>query len=400
MLTGNSVITLVVNLIYRVVIAWCLLIPICCPVNTFAQAGPVNGGSAAAKQPCRSVEVFTRVGCPHCARAKEFLQRLEKDYPSVRIAEHVLPDEQEQLARLFRLSEEHGVEHPGVPTFLICENFLLGFDTEQTTGAHIKHLLGLNPGAAADTAVRYEIDTKWFGTLSVDRLGLPIFTFVIGLIDGFNPCAMWVLLMLLSILVNLRDRKRLILIAGTFVLVSGAVYYAFMAAWLNLFIIVGLTRSIQVVIGLIALVIGAVHIKDYFAYHKGVSLSIPERAKPTLYARIRRVIYAENILAALLAVIVVAVLVNLVELLCTAGLPALYTQILAGKHLSASGYYAYLLLYNIAYIFDDSLMVGVAVITLSSRKMQQAEGRWLKLLSGTVILLLGAVMLLAPEWLF
>ena len=399
MVTGNSDKPLVARLICRGVVVWCLLALIGCPVNTFAQADPVNGGSTAAKQSCRSVEIFTRPGCPHCARAKEFLQQLKKDHPSVRITEHVVPGDREQLLRLFRLSEAHGVEHPGVPTFLICENFLLGFDTDQTTGARIKRLLGLARSPPAKAAVRDEIHTGWFGTLSVERLGLPVFTFAIGLLDGFNPCAMWVLLMLLSILVNLRDRKRLILIAGTFVLVSGAVYYAFMAAWLNLFIIVGLTRSIQILIGLIALVIGAVHIKDFFAFHKGVSLSIPDRAKPTLYARIRRVIYAENILAALLAVIVVAVLVNLVELLCTAGLPALYTQILAGKHLSSVSYYAYLLLYNIAYIFDDSLMVGIAVITLSSRKLQQTEGRWLKLLSGSVILLLGAVMLLAPQWL-
>ena len=211
---------------------------------------------------------------------------------------------------------------------------------------------------------------------------------------------MWVLLMLLSVLVNLRDRKRLLLIAGTFVLVSGAVYYAFMAAWLNLFFFIGLTRSIQLVIGLIALLIGAVHIKDYFTFKKGLTLSIPDRAKPAIYAHIREVIYAENMLAAFLAVIIVAFLVNLVELLCTAGLPALYTQILANRHLVGAEYYAYLLLYNIAYMFDDSLMVGIAVITLSSNRMQQAEGRWLKLLSGTIISLLGLMMILAPDRLF
>lgn len=273
---------------------------------------------------------------------------------------------------------------------------------DQTTGKQIKQLLGLRPeeATAGSTPVPGEIETGRFGTISVDRLGLPVFTFAIGLIDGFNPCAMWVLLMLLSVLVNLRDRKRLLLIAGTFVLVSGAVYFAFMAAWLNLFFIIGLTRSIQVIIGLIALLIGAVHIKDFFAYNEGVSLSIPDSAKPTIYARIRRVIYAENMLAAFLAVITVAFLVNLVELLCTAGLPAIYTQILANRHLSVVEYYAYLLLYNIAYIFDDALMVGIAVITLSSRKMQQVEGRWLKLISGAVILLLGVMLLLVPGWLF
>ncbi|OGT83467.1 MAG: hypothetical protein A3G96_00425, partial [Gammaproteobacteria bacterium RIFCSPLOWO2_12_FULL_52_10] len=310
---------------------------------------------------CKSIEVFTRPGCPHCARAKEFLQRLNADYPAVRITEQVVPQDQQQLERLFRLTEQHGLQRPGVPAFLICEKFFIGFDTDQNTGEQIKQLLGLAGDSTKTSRSAETVETSWFGTISAGQLGLPLFTIAIGLIDGFNPCAMWVLLILLSLLVNLRNRKRLILIAGTFVLVSGAVYFAFMAAWLNLYFIIGLSRSIQVVIGLIALLIGAVHIKDFFAFQQGLSLSIPDRAKPGIYARIRRVIYAENLGAACMAVIAVAVLVNLVELLCTAGLPAVYTQILTARNLSAWGYYGYLLLYNLAYIFDDALMVTIAV---------------------------------------
>jgi len=369
-------------------------------ISFFPLPGHAQSEPSAANQSCHILEVFTRQGCPHCARAREFLRQLQSDYPSVEVIEYKVPDDQEQLERLFRLSKEHGFERPGVPTFLICDKFLVGFDSDQTTGQQIKTLLQLKPAKTGGASSQLVVETSWFGTISVDRLGLPIFTFAIGLIDGFNPCAMWVLLMLLSVLVNLRDRKRLLLIAGTFVLVSGAVYFAFMAAWLNLFFFIGLTRSIQVVIGLLALLIGAVHIKDYFAFKKGASLSIPDSAKPTIYARIREVIYAENMLAAFLAVMTVAFLVNLVELLCTAGLPALYTQILASRHMAGPEYYAYLLLYNIAYIFDDSLMVGIAVITLSSHKMQQVEGRWLKLVSGAVISALGLMMILAPDRLF
>ena len=348
---------------------------------------------------CKSIEVFTRPGCPHCARAREFLQRLSADYPAVRITEQVVPQDQQQLERLFRLTEQHGLQRPGVPAFLICEKFFIGFDTDQNTGEQIKQLLGLAGDSTRTSRSAETVVTSWFGTISAGQLGLPLFTIAIGLIDGFNPCAMWVLLILLSLLVNLRNRKRLILIAGTFVLVSGAVYFAFMAAWLNLYFIIGLSRSIQVVIGLIALLIGAVHIKDFFAFQQGLSLSIPDRAKPGIYARIRRVIYAENLGAACMAVIAVAVLVNLVELLCTAGLPAVYTQILTAQDLPPWGYYGYLLLYNLAYIFDDALMVTIAVVTLSSRKLQTMEGRWLKLLSGAVIFALGLLLILLPDWL-
>lgn len=348
---------------------------------------------------CDALEIFTRPGCPHCARAKEFLRRLHEEYPQVQITERIVPADQVQLERLFRLGAEHGIQRPGVPAFLICGTFFIGFDTDQITGEKVKRLLGLERGAAAVPSAADTIETSWFGTLSADRLGLPLFTIAVGLIDGFNPCAMWVLLMLLTLLINLRSRKRLLLIAGTFVLVSGAVYFAFMAAWLNLYLIIGLSRSLQVIVGLIALMIGAVHIKDFFAFRRGVSLSIPDSAKPGIYARMRRVIYAENLFAACLTVIIVALLVNMVELLCTAGLPAVYTQILTAQHLTAASYYGYLLLYNLAYIFDDALMVGIAVVTLSSRRMQTVEGRWLKLLSGAVIALLGAMLLFFPDWL-
>lgn len=210
---------------------------------------------------------------------------------------------------------------------------------------------------------------------------------------------MWVLLFLLSILVNLRDRFRIFAIAGVFVLVSGLAYDAFMAAWLNVFLLVGFLRPIQVFLGLLALVVGAIHVKDFFAFKKGISLSIPESAKPGIYKRVRSIVTADNLWGAIVAATVLAILINIIELLCTAGLPALYTNVLSMQQLPAWQNYAYLGLYILAYMFDDSLMVGVVIVTLGKRKLQEKEGRWLKLVSGAVVLLLGVVMLFRPEWL-
>jgi len=243
------------------------------------------------------------------------------------------------------------------------------------------------------------VRVPWLGRLDVGKLGLPAFTFLIGLVDGFNPCAMWVLIFLLSVLVSLKSRKKLALIAGTFVVVSGLAYFVFMAAWLNVFVLIGFVRWAQVALGLLAVAIGSVHIKDFFAFKKGLTLSIPESAKPGIYARVRTIATAENLPVALGAAVVLAVLVNTVELLCTAGLPALYTQIL-----SARGYpwwlnYLYLSLYIVAYMFDDTLLLIAVVVTLSRRRLQESEGRWLKLVSGLVILVIGVVMLVRPEWL-
>ena len=123
-----------------------------------------------------------------------------------------------------------------------------------------------------------QVETTAFGTLSASRLGLPLFTLALGLIDGFNPCATWVLLFLLSLLVRFRDRRRMALVAGTFVLASGAVYFAFMAAWLNLFLIAGMSTPLRWGLALVALAIGAFNVKDFFAWGHGPSLSIPDAA--------------------------------------------------------------------------------------------------------------------------
>jgi hypothetical protein len=243
------------------------------------------------------------------------------------------------------------------------------------------------------------MDLPLFGEVSVDAIGLPLFTIVVGLVDGFNPCAMWVLLFLLSILVNLKDRWKILAVAGSFVLISGLAYFAFMAAWLSVFQLIGLLRPAQIILGLLAVCIGAIHIKDFFAFKKGVSLSIPESVKPTIYSRVRGIVNAETLWGAIIGAATLAVLVNIVELLCTAGLPAMYTGILTMRELPAWQEYSYLGLYILAYMFDDSLMVAIVVITLGRRKLQEREGRWLKLVSGCFILALGLLMIVCPEWL-
>jgi hypothetical protein len=233
----------------------------------------------------------------------------------------------------------------------------------------------------------------------VTELGLPLFTIAIGLLDGFNPCSMWVLLFMLSLLASLANRTKMLLIGGTFVAVEGLAYFAFMAAWLNLFLLIGISRITELTLGSIGVLAGAVNIKDFWAFRRGVSLGIPESVKPGLYERIRRILQAENIVAALIGTVVLAVLVQAVELLCTAGLPALYTRILTLRQLDWLVYYGYLALYNIAYMLDDVIVLAIGVITISHYRLQEREGRWLKLISGVVMAGLGIVLVLKPDWL-
>ncbi len=358
------------------------IVGLCWAPDACAQAAQAEG--------CLSFDVFVREDCPHCAEAKLFLARLQARHPALQIRLHDVGRDPAERDRLLELAAAHGVEQIGVPAFLACGNLRVGFSAS-VTEAELEALVEGRDGPLAE-GVRLPI----FGRIELERLGLPLFTFAIGFVDGLNPCAMWVLAFLLSMLVHVHGRRRMLLIAGTFVGVSGLAYFAFMAAWLNAFLLVGYSRALQGTLGVVALGVGAIHIKDFFAFGRGISLVIPERAKPGIYARVRRIVQAENLAAALGAAFVLAILVNSVELLCTAALPAVYTQILSTQGLSAGEYYAYLALYNAAYMLDDSVVLGVAVTTLGGGKLQERQGRWLKLLGGSVLVGLGLLLLLAP----
>ena len=363
-------------------------------------------------QACNIIEFYSREGCPHCAAATKFLDALQIERPALVVNKIDINESEASLKKFISESKRLDIARPGVPLIVICEAHYLGYDADETSG---KAILSLLDGQAQEAPVEsprsndssrsapedsQAITLPIIGTLSISDVGLPLLTVVIGLIDGFNPCAMWVLLFILSLVVNIKDRTKVILIAGTFVLVSGLVYFAFMAAWLNVFKVIGWSRPLQLILALFALCIAVVHIKDFFAFKQGISLSIPDKFKPAIYKQSRKVLKQHNLLLSMSAVAVLAVMVNFIELLCTAGLPALYTQILVQQSVSEMSYYGYLALYNLAYIFDDGLMVMIAVVTLRHNKLQEQQGKWLKLLSGITILMLALLLLFAPSWLF
>jgi len=344
-----------------------------------------------------ALEVFVHDACPHCAKAKLFLKDFQQEHPQLKIVIHELDydtEAAEQLDLHFRRADRWP---PGVPSFVYNGHLLVGFHSAEKTGLEL--LILVNQKEAPVSLLVTRVESSLFGTLDVEALGLPLFTLAIGLLDGFNPCAMWVLLFLLSLLVHLHDRLRMALIAGTFVLVSGIVYYAFMAAWLNVFLAVGMSSTLRIGLGVLAVIVGWVNIRDFYSASGGFSLSIPAAAKPGLYKRMRDIINSRSLTLALCSAATLAVVVNIIELLCTAGFPAIYTAILMQQNLEAWAHYSYLALYIAGYLVDDSLMVGAAVFALSSKKLTERSGRWLKLVSGVVMLLLGAVMILRPEWL-
>ena len=357
-----------------------------------------SGASVGASEPVITLEVFVRAGCPHCEAAKHFLNELQRERPSLRIASYDVAEDPAARRRLATLVAERGMTSLGVPAFLIGTELIIGFRSADTTGVEIRTRLDQAETVTQDQTAE-GIRTRWFGELRVRDLGLPLFTIFIGLLDGFNPCSMWVLIFMLSLLAGLANRPKMLLIAGTFVAIEGIAYFAFMAAWLNMFLLIGLSRITELVLGSIAGVAGVINIKDFWAFHRGISLGIPNTAKPGLYARMRRILQADNVVAALIGTAMLALLVQAVELLCTAGLPALYTRILTMHQLDQWVYYGYLVLYNVAYMLDDVLVLAIGITTMSHYRLQEREGRWLKLISGLVMVGLSAVMMMKPDWL-
>lgn len=363
----------------------------------------------AAAQP-DDIEVFVREGCPHCAEAKAFLAALQHEQPRLRIDTRDVEREPAALERLQQLAAQQGTA-ARVPAFVVGGQLLIGY-SEGITGKLIRdtlaHAQPALPQAAAASCEAADSNVCSFEppppetftlqflgrTLSLDEIGLPLFTVAMGLLDGFNPCSMWVLILMISLLAPLNDRPRMLAIAGTFVAVQGIAYFLFMAAWLNVFLLIGLSRASEIVIAALALIAGAINLKDFWRFGQGISLSIPAAAKPGIYTRMRRVLHADNLAAALLGTVLLGVLVQIVELMCTSGFPALFTRILTLRQPDELGYYAYLLLYVAAYMFDDVVILTIGVVTLSQHRLQEREGRWLKLLSGVVMVGLGIYLLL------
>jgi glutaredoxin len=380
-----------------------------------AAFGAHASAAPAADADANRIEAFVREGCPHCAKAEEFLAQLQKERPTLAIVVRDVQKEPAALERLKELAQQTKTATVRVPAVYVRGQLIVGFSPEASTDTLIRDALegrqaGADAGAAGacdaeeslacpkgpGAAAEEEFSLTLFGrTLTLADVGLPAFTLAMGLLDGFNPCSMWVLLLMISLLAPLNDRKRMVAIAGTFVLVEGVAYFVFMAAWLNLFLLIGMSRAVTLVVAAIAIGAGLINLKDFVAFGRGISLSIPAGAKPGIYNRMRGLLHAPTMTAAIVGSAVLAVLVQIVEFMCTSGFPALFTRILTLRELPPASYYGYMLLYNAAYMIDDIVVLSIGVVMLSRHRLQEKEGRVLKLISGLVMVGLGAYLIFA-----
>ncbi len=381
----------------------------------------------AKKQPEKVVVYFFEgKGCPFCEKEKVFLNEIKSRYKDLEIKEYEVWHNRESSIFMSKMLNAYGLKPQGVPVTFIGEKVFIGFSEQikadikktidkcfslgcpnpyEKTQAFIsqKDIAG-DPKISLPlgkekpiTDKQTNLDIPLIGNVEVSDMSLPVLTFLIAGLDSFNPCAFFVLFALLGLLTHAGSRKKIFLIGGIFVFFSGFIYFIFMAAWLNLFIFMGRVSGITTSAGIISLIISVINIKDFFAFKKGISLTIPESAKPGLFDKMRKLIRSTSLVSILIGTVVLAVTANSYELLCTAGFPLVYTRILTLNELSTSSYYLYLVLYNLVYVTPLLIIVILFTATFGKKKLTERQARLLKLMSGVMMFELGGLLLFKPE---
>jgi hypothetical protein len=383
--------------------------------------GIARGESPQAGPYARQVDLylFWRSGCPHCEREREFLARLAAVRPALRVHEFNIWEQAAHRSLLQRVGLVLGADASAVPLTVVGGQAFSGYLSDGTTGRDIELrvleclardcpdpvaslLAGSEPKTAPvpERAGRPTVLTlPLVGEIATENLSLPALTVLLAALDGFNPCAMWTLIMLLGVLVGIPDRRRRWLLGGSFIAASALVYFLFLIAWLNLFLFLGMLLWVRVGVGLLALAGGGYYLRQFMLGRDAVcEVSQAPQRRRTL-DRLRDMSQRHALSLALAGIVGLAFAVNLIEMLCSAGLPAVYTRVLTMSALPAWQYYAYLLLYILVFMLDDLIVFFATMKALEVAGLGTRYARWSHLIGGSVLLLIGGLLLVKPEWL-
>lgn len=381
-------------------------------------AAPGLSAAAPTAAEGETVEVTLWYGstCPKCKAERAWLDEMGERYDIVVTAYEVFDDADNR--ELFAAAgRELGFEASGVPVTVIGERVWIGWTDPirddvaaaidlASRGERVPPGVYGSPGTGtcssdelvcAPDQTGAEIEVPLIGTISLDDQNLLVSTIIIGFVDGINPCSLWVISVLLTIVVRTANRRRVVAIGTTFLVVTAAMYALYMAGIYSALTVVGFLGWIQVVVGVAAGIFAVVSIKDYFAFKKGLSFTIPDKAKPGLYQRMRAAAGHHQLVPALAATVALGVAVSLLETPCTAGFPVLWTGLLKANGVGFAEAAALFLAYMIPFLLDEMIVFGVAVVTMRAAKMQEKHGELLKLFAGVTMLVLAVVMVVRPE---
>ena len=342
------------------------------------------------------INFFYLPGCSHCEEQELFNKKLENTY-SINITRHDATTPAGS-ALLSVMLDELGIEdEPDFPITIFGNQVFGGWESEETTGKAIEEALqqclagDCPPPAGEEPGDGIELPI--WGEIVPGDYSLPALAVILGLVDGFNPCAMWVLIYLISLIATLRDRKRIWLIVGSFVLASGVLYFLFMTAWLNAFLFIGYVRPVTTVIGLVALGGGILQIRGFIETKGAIVCEVTgEESRKKTMTRIQKIVSSPLTLGTVMGIIALAFLVNSIEFVCSAAIPAIFTHVLSLAGLTTLQYYGYILLYVLFFMLDDLVIFGTAAFALSSN-LGERYAKYFRPVGAAILIILGVLLL-------
>jgi len=346
------------------------------------------------------VHFFHVTGCTGCAEQKEFNIGLQARHPGISIVQYDALRETEYRLLLDMLGERGVDDGPLFPVTIFGNQVFMGWESEETTGWAIEEALKqcLDGECPPPTARDPDegIDLPLFGRIVFAEHSLAALAVILGLVDGFNPCALWVLIYLISLVATLRDKRKIWLIVGSFVLASAILYFLLMTAWLNLFLFIGFFRPVMVIIGLVALGGGILQLHGFIRARGEVVCEVAgEASRAKTMARVERIVSSPMTLATILGIIALAFAVNSIEFVCSAAIPMVFTQVLALADLTTFQYYGYILLYVLFFMIDNIVIFGSAAIAMTS-SLGVKYAKYARPIGAAVLVLLGVLLLFAP----
>lgn len=344
------------------------------------------------------IDLFYGEGCPHCAEEKIFLDKIKDQYgEKIIINEYEIYYNQKNQQKFNAVIEKLKIGSAGVPLLIVNDDYILGYGGEETTGkdilSKIKGVLGDGKTEEEETPVYLNL---FFKRIDLKTLSLPLATILIAFVDGFNPCAMWILVFLITMLINMKDKKKLYLLGSTFIFVSGLMYFVFLTAWFNFFKFIGYVYWIKVVIGIVAVVSGIIHVRNGIL-SKGECKVTNAEQRQKIIQKIKNVICEKKLLLSIIGIVSLAVSVNLVEIVCSAGLPAVYTNLISTIKLPLFEYYFYLSLYVLIFMIDDLLIFFLAIKTFEISGISKKYTKLSGVVGGVIIFIIGIILIFKPE---
>ena len=361
--------------------------------------------------------LFHRESCTHCQEEIEFLDTIKDDYPTLEIIKYEIENNEMNYNLYRKVIEKTGLNVTGVPFTIIGTDYYVGYS--DTIGKSIKDSINRyldheERDVVVDVKNEENVnDIKWnvnpdnvvnvpgMGKVDAKSISLPILAVTLGTLDGFNPCAMWVLLFLISMLFNMKDKKKMWTLGIIFLATSALIYLLFMAAWLKVAVSFSSVKWIRLLISLVALVGSYVNISSYIKSRKndaGCEV-VDDKKRKKIFARIKEITLEKKFILSIFGIMALAISVNMIELACSAGLPLIFTQVLALNNLSTFRYIIYLLLYIFFFLLDDMIIFTVAMLTLNIKGISSKYGKYSHLIGGIVMLIIAVLMIFKPEWL-